>query len=372
MKIKFLSILTLIITLLGPGLTTGATFSTDSICKWLLLHSLEFSEAELSKTELLGQVTSLPNIRFNGHVSGQHGGRLHVLERVGEHWASNWAPKESPQVVLGDVRTLPIILGAQAARFFSFFKIDDRHMLVPDPIEFSLAIRHLNKKLMAQGFKPIELVFSHAPTKVLDDEEASRQFAEEFTLPMAYSGYVAVHDLSFHTAAILFEDFLRVVQKSVRRQREFMLFLKSNLKIQPGMDYLDFYQFANTMLKVQVSLLDTYSGNLIFVANHIAKGRDELAAEDLSESIKGLLFDTRGRSVDEILKIIVTALVKKEMETNPLFTEVKRNAILHLLEQFLITHPHPKYAQSLSLDQELMVNAVKKRMREIKLALARP
>lgn len=134
-------------------------------------------------------------------VPGHFGGNRLVLKKIGVDWISNFETIGYDHQ--GDPRWLIEALGAQAAAYFGFVKMDENHMMVPDGAEFQGAIAAVNARLVELGKPPIPIKFYITETN--DNVKVKfyvTQFADHAAIPIAPSGNHLIHDLSFHTGAI--------------------------------------------------------------------------------------------------------------------------------------------------------------------------
>src|SRR4051812_5519693 len=72
-------------------------------------------------------------IKITGHRDGKHGGKIQLIERIGDTWGSFYSTKENsyfdPQ---GDPRLFIDAIGEEAAAYFGYKIIDGTHIEVPD------------------------------------------------------------------------------------------------------------------------------------------------------------------------------------------------------------------------------------------------
>ncbi len=167
-----------------------------------------------------------PTVHFAGELKGSHGGLLSILEvpdGLSPSWASQY--QVQPRAPQGDPRQVVSLLGAQLAYFFGIREIDDLKITIPDVKEISGALAKLNRALIELGYEPIPISFYLQENADRNSYFYITSFYEKGLLPMAPSGILRVHDVSYHLGSIVLpRALLGPVMEKYRRAIEFYHF----------------------------------------------------------------------------------------------------------------------------------------------------
>ncbi len=145
---------------------------------------------------------------------GPHGGVIYDLRRTGPEWGSNHTTVTYD--VQGDPRWFADALGCHEAEYFDFRLCNGRVMTIPNRMEFTGAVRSVNRVLTAQGKKAIPITYYDAGEKSQNVWRYLERFTKDFALPVASRGNHFIHDISFHTGAIFIpEDFLTYAARRI-------------------------------------------------------------------------------------------------------------------------------------------------------------
>jgi hypothetical protein len=171
------------------------------------------------------KVSDTQSVRLTDEVLKENGDTFNVLEKTGKYWESSF--RISKNDVQGDPRFFAIVLGPKVAYDFGFRYLSDNKMTVPTTETFNSKIQKLDQSLRALNLEGISIRFYESGGKPSTDEEYLRKFAERHELPLGQEGNVAVHDLDYHTLAILIPS--RLLETAVQ-SITFILHMKQDLQ----------------------------------------------------------------------------------------------------------------------------------------------
>lgn len=167
-----------------------------------------------------------PTVHYGGEIKGDQGGTLALLtvpDTLGYSWSSQY--QVQPRAPQGDPRQLVSLMGAQLAYFFGIRQIDDLKITIPDAKEINGALTKLNAALIELGYESIPIGYYLQGEEQKGSYFYITSFYEKGLLPMAPSGLMRVHDVSYHLAAIVLDPvLLKPVQEKYRRAIEFYHF----------------------------------------------------------------------------------------------------------------------------------------------------
>ncbi|MGE4133931.1 MAG: hypothetical protein AB7F86_20005 [Bdellovibrionales bacterium] len=176
------------------------------------------------------------------------------LVREGGTWASLHSTLHYD--VQGDPRWFVEAMGCEAAQVFGFDITSEHDMWVPDVKEFNAAISKVNAELTRQGQAPIPFTFYQGANGKLRLDSYVRKYAVEGQLPIAPGGNHMIHDLSFHSGAILTPP---VLNEHLREVSRYVLAVTEALEqhlVQNSVPQEMVNGFRKLMLWNQVELID--------------------------------------------------------------------------------------------------------------------
>lgn len=134
-----------------------------------------------------------------------------VFARTGSSWGSGASTVGYD--VQGDPRWFFEVLGADLSPTLGFWWDLDKRLQLPTPETWNRRIKMLSDQLVSKGFEPIPVHFDfdfHAKEEAFAELDRRSLYSETMiyrkTIPMALEGIPILHDMSFHTGAILFEE----------------------------------------------------------------------------------------------------------------------------------------------------------------------
>ncbi len=183
----------LVILLAAFCLVAGAK-DGPTVCEELLFSDPTDIDSDL------GSITD-PTVRIGAVLPGKHGGQRLEVEKTGATWASGYTTVGyDPQ---GDPRWLVDALGCDEARYFGFEILSDTKAIVPNRAELMGAIEKINVHLKSKKKQPIEITYYDADEKNVKVKDYISNYLSRRGLPLASGGNHFLHDISFHTGAIL-------------------------------------------------------------------------------------------------------------------------------------------------------------------------
>ncbi|MES2769547.1 MAG: hypothetical protein V4596_10430 [Bdellovibrionota bacterium] len=207
-----------------------------------------------------------PTVTIKDSTADENGNSIYILEKINFlPWRSEY--KEGRNDLQGDPRTFSMILGPKVAQKFGFRSISENQMTAPSAEAFNSYIRRMNIKLNMNRQEVIRIMFYETGDKLLSDLEYLQRFAYEARLPLAKSGNLAIHDISYHTLSILLQNNLIM---PARKTAQFILELNSRLETDPLLSPNEKQiakQFMEDIIGKFVSSLDVGTGNLVVIMN---------------------------------------------------------------------------------------------------------
>jgi hypothetical protein len=210
---------------------------------------------------------SIPTVTIKDKILDQAGNSLLVLEKSDSSpWKSSYKENKNDNNDLqGDPRSFALVMGPKTAQYFGFHYISENKMIAPTVEAFNSYILKMNLKLKSKKQESIGIMFYGTEGKPLSNIEYLYRFAYESSLPLARSGHLAIHDISYHTLAILFQNNLIM---PVRKSAQFILELKSKLEADPLLSPEEKQlakEYMEELINGMVAKLDTATGNLAAV-----------------------------------------------------------------------------------------------------------
>jgi hypothetical protein len=234
-------------------------------------------ECEILLTQvqgLVGLVSQTEPVRFASvrvieERPGRRGGKIFVIERIGEIWESYYREHRSdPQ---GDPRTFIMIFGVEAARFMGFEMLSETRMTVPDADEFNAALDAINTVITDPNLR-ILLRFVNAPAdQPIVASEAYLRLVSQWKLPIATSLSTRFHDWDYHGPNILIPNpVIEWTGYVAKTEVEFYEMLESSAEQDPQlMVFRD--EFGKGFLDAAVKNIDFQYGNLTLHLHHAIK-----------------------------------------------------------------------------------------------------
>ena len=236
----------------------GKTLNHTADCE--RLYAL-FGKGKVSANYRVAEAAIGSTVEVGTSMPGRFGGQRVRLVRVGDGWLSSHAPDLAD--IQGDPRWFLFAFGEKTSRFFGFEAVSSTEIIVPDALEFTGAIRAINKQLALNGKQPIPMHFYESGGV---DSDYLRKILEN-GLPYARAGNPMVHDVSFHLASILLPPtFWNALKKRIEIHLEFTDYLQKKYHAYPEMKKL-IEEFSNCMKEILGSQLDYSTGqqSLLFL-----------------------------------------------------------------------------------------------------------
>lgn len=176
----------------------------EDICASLFSDQIRMYD--LQKKDLIyreGKLGRLgnPTVETITQINDIDGTLLTVIKKTGETWDSAYTP--SPANNQGDPRWFPILLGSKVGSFFGFKKISEDTITIPTAENLNLKIEKINKILINKKIEPITIRFHETGKEPEVQMDYLNQLLVNRSLPMATEGHYAIHDIAYHSLAIL-------------------------------------------------------------------------------------------------------------------------------------------------------------------------
>lgn len=178
--------------------------------------------------------TPVETVFVAGSQEGRHGLVNYILDRSHGPWLSNIAKFSfAPQ---GDPRWFVGAFGEEVARFFDFEIRDARTMIIPSTSAFRAAVEKVNAVLARRHQQQIGLDFDDGDITAKPLSMYLDKFVgNPMTLQFAAEGAHLIHDISFHSGAIILpNELLRIARDRIHFIRNFFEFaLNTTAQINP-------------------------------------------------------------------------------------------------------------------------------------------
>jgi hypothetical protein len=345
------------VVLVGFAVLANATaLATGLQCEELFAEPTILPESfvKLSQEELNAK-NLRPSVKAREKIDSKLG-KLFIFELMGLRWYSSYAPvKNNPQ---GDPRWFPALVGAKVAAQFRFLKISENKMTAPTAEVASHVVDDFNKVL--KDAEKLNFKFVETGEAALDGREYLLYFLKRI-LPIASLGHYAVHDISFHLAAILFPDnVLREADRSIELLLKFADWVDALKEVDPHQKKL-LQVIAKYLINQKVSDIDFGTGNLgfLFVAKEFAGGsQSEAFKEKVQDHILSNLF-ANGKSALEDTRDGVYGFLKQALAEAPT-AKIKGDATkaLTLAQSFFNQVKEPEFNTRASIDTAQFINDV--------------
>lgn len=216
---RFLTIFAL--SCLWPALahSSGSFLTCSSVFSSLLGHQEYFASIGIHESV---ESESVKTIR---QVKNSRGTKLILLEKFGSAWGSEYASVEN--AFQGDPRRTIQLLGSKAASIVGFRMRSKNEMYAPTAETLNQGIELINSVL--PGDERIAIRFRTPVNGHSSDRDFVRNYALNLELALADFGPVAIHDLSYHSSAILIRnDHHLLTQAYVRLLLDFETFVQTH------------------------------------------------------------------------------------------------------------------------------------------------
>jgi hypothetical protein len=352
-QLQSIRALALTVTLLSAFLPSFARCAEAECAKFLLALHQEFDVEGIS--DIHGEFLHMkePTIALDKMVSGQHGGQLLVLKKIGDGWGSQASTiGYDPQ---GDPRWFIDIVGPEAAAYFGYKVLADDQVTVPDLKELQGAMERVNTRLKNDGEEPIAASF-YLQDKVSVSGYVNA-FADKIAFPMAPEGNHLFHDLSFHSSAIFMPGYIWK-QKAfrIRFYQSFFQFIREKYKdSQQMLAAAKYYEYM--MNWITSGSLDNGSALIASWLAHFLKrtDRSQIYAERAFGTIVEFLFPFRNSAVDELR----TYLQELEGHARPQFIDpIKVEFHMNNFPKFQLLQDYEDFVKSYKPPEGFDQNAI--------------
>jgi len=198
-----------------------------------LVYYLKFGIQHLDANWRGKTTTTESTVSIGKELPGRYGGKRISLHLMGETWLARYYSAEND--VQGDPRLFMFAFGEKVSEFFGFKMVSPTEIIVPDAKELDGAIQRLNKQLINDGKEPIAVRFYKSGGEE-PVERYLRTIASRKALPIAMNGNPMIHDIGFHTGAIILpKAVMDDLAIRINRYFDFVAFLRERYELDPEM-----------------------------------------------------------------------------------------------------------------------------------------